>query len=261
MLKGIYTVHYSHGQLNYSIYAYAQSYADGHMEVTHQHDRIQLLHTLSGVIHVQTAEGIWVIPPSKGIWIPENKEHSITIFGEVEARGIFVDPFARADFNTQCCVVAIPRLLSELINQAVEIKDDILPHTRNERLLELILDELRFLEEIPFQLPEAQSEVLKEICQNIKADLSIVNNLKNIALQYHLSTKTLSRLFQKELNMSFSVWLRQAKLLQALTDLEMKKPILNIALDLGYESPSAFSYMFKREMGMTPTEYLKKKSK
>ena len=52
----------------------------------------------------------------------------------------------------------------------------------------------------------------------------------------------------------------QAKLLQALTDLEMRKPILNIALDLGYESPSAFSYMFKRQMGMTPTEYMKKKS-
>jgi len=253
-------LHYSHGQLNYPVYAYAQSYIDGYIEGIHQHDRIQLLHTLSGVIHVQTSEGIWVIPPSKGIWIPENKKHSIRIFGNVEARGIFVDPFARADFNTQCSVVAIPKLLSELINQAVQIKEKILPHTRNERLLELILDELRFLEEIPFQLPEAKSGMLKEICENIKADLSAANHLEKVAEQHALSSKTLSRLFQKELNMSFSIWLKQAKLLQALTDLEMRKPILNIALDLGYESPSAFSYMFKRQMGMTPTEYVKKKS-
>lgn len=253
-------MHYSHGQLNYPVYAYAQSYIDGYIEGIHQHDRIQLLHTLSGVIHVQTSEGIWVIPPSKGIWIPENKKHSIRIFGNVEARGIFVDPFARADFNTQCSVVAIPKLLSELINQAVQIKEKILPHTRNERLLELILDELRFLEEIPFQLPEAKSGMLKEICENIKADLSAANHLEKVAEQHALSSKTLSRLFQKELNMSFSIWLKQAKLLQALTDLEMRKPIVNIALDLGYESPSAFSYMFKRQMGMTPTEYVKKKS-
>ncbi len=253
-------MHYSHGQLNYPVYAYAQSYTDGYVEGTHQHDRIQLLHTLSGVIHVRTSEGIWVIPPSKGIWIPENKRHSIKIFGNVEARGIFVDPFARADFNTQCSVVAIPKLLSELINQAVQIKEEILPHTRNERLLELILDELRFLEEIPFRLPEAKSEILKEICENIKADLAATNHLEMVAEQHALSSKTLSRLFQKELNMNFSVWLKQAKLLQALTDLEMRKPILNIALDLGYESPSAFSYMFKRQMGMTPTEYIKKKS-
>lgn len=253
-------MHYSHGQLNYPVYAYAQSYIDGHIEDMHQHERIQLLHTLSGVIHVQTSEGIWVIPPSKGIWIPENKKHSIRIFGNVEARGIFVDPFARADFNTQCSVVAIPKLLSELINQAVQIKEEILPHTRNERLLELILDELRFLEEIPFQLPEAKSGMLKEICENIKADLSAANHLEKVAEQHALSSKTLSRLFQKELNMSFSIWLKQAKLLKALTDLEMGKSILNIALDLGYESPSAFSYMFKRQMGMTPTEYVKKKS-
>lgn len=253
-------MHYTHGQLNYPVYAYAKSYTNGYIENIHQHERIQLLHTLTGVIHVRTSEGIWVIPPCKGIWIPENKKHSITIFGNVEARGIFVDPFARADFNSQCCVVAVPNFLSELINQAIHIKEEVLPHTRNERLLELILDELRFLEEIPFQLPEAHSELLKNICQNIKTDLSAVNHLEEIAKQYHFSSKTLSRLFQKELNMSFSTWLKQAKLLQALTDLEMNKPILNIALDLGYESSSAFSYMFKRQMGMTPTEYLKKKT-
>lgn len=252
-------MHYSHGQLSYPIYAYAQSYSHGYVEGIHQHDRIQLLHTLSGVIHVETEEGIWVIPPSKGIWIPENKKHAITIYGTVEARGIFVEPFARADFNTQCSVVAIPKLLSELINEAVQIQDKILPHTRNERLLELILDELRFLEEIPFQLPEAQSLLLKEICKNMRADLAAVHHLDDIAKQYHLSSKTISRLFQKEMKMTFGIWLKQAKLLKALTDLEMKKPILNIALDLGYESSSAFSYMFKREMGLTPTAYLKKK--
>ena len=252
-------MHYSHGQLNYPVYAYARAYNHGYEEDFHQHDRIQLLHTLSGVIHVRTSEGVWVIPPSKGIWIPENKPHAITIFGHVEARGIFVEPFARADLNTQCCVVAIPNLLSELINQAVEIKQEILPHTRSERLLELILDEIRFLEEIPFQLPEAKSNMLKEICADIKVNLASENLIDYIAKKYHISAKTISRLFQKELNMNFSVWLKQAKLLQALTDLEINKPILNIALDLGYESPSAFSYMFKREMGVSPTEYLKKR--
>lgn len=250
---------YSHGQLNYPVYAYARSYNSGHKEDIHQHNRIQLLHTLSGVIHVKTEEGIWVIPPSKGIWIPENKKHALAIYGTVEARGVFIEPFARADLHTQCCVVAVPRFLSELINQAVEIKDEVLPHSRNERVLELILDELRFLQEIPFQLPEAQSPILKKICKNIKEDWINASDLEYLAVQHHLSTKTISRLFQKEMNMSFRTWLKQAKLLQALTDIEMKKPILTIALELGYESSSAFTYMFKREMGLTPTEYLKNK--
>lgn len=33
-------VHYSHGQLNYPIYAYAQSYMDGHIEDLHHHERV-----------------------------------------------------------------------------------------------------------------------------------------------------------------------------------------------------------------------------
>ena len=44
--------------------------------------------------------------------------------------------------------------------------------------------------------------------------------------------------------------------MQAMIDLSMQKSILNVAIDLGYDSPSAFSAMFKRETGLTPTEYL-----
>lgn len=249
-------MHYVHGQLEYPIYAYAQSYPHGYSEAMHQHDRIQLLHTLSGVIHVTTDAGIWVIPPSKGIWIPAQKAHSIQIYGAVEARGVFIEPLARADLQTQCHVVAIPKLLSELINHALEIKETVLPHTRNERLLQLILDEVRILQGLPFQLPEAQSPLLKKICEDIRKNLGEMNRLEYFAEKYYVSGKTISRSFQKEMNMSFRTWIRQAKLLQALTDLAMQKPILNIALDLGYESSSAFSYMFKREMGLTPSEYL-----
>ena len=32
-------------------------------------------------------------------------------------------------------------------------------------------------------------------------------------------------------------------------------PILAVALDLGYDSPSAFSAMFKREFGLPPSQY------
>lgn len=254
-------MNYSHGQSNYPVFAYARNYDNGYIEDFHQHDRIQLLHTLTGVIHVKTVDGIWVIPPTRGIWIPENIAHSISIHGQVKARGIFVEPFARADFMSQCSVVAIPNLLSELINEAVNITDHIIPQTRNERLLELILDELRFLEELPFQLPESKSLLLKRIMDYLKSDFTSEMDLEKIASKFHMSSKKISRLFLKETNMNFSTWYKQAKLLKALTELEMGKPILNIALELGYESSSAFSYMFKREMGVSPTDYLRKKNK
>ncbi|WP_084194641.1 helix-turn-helix domain-containing protein [Insolitispirillum peregrinum] len=35
----------------------------------------------------------------------------------------------------------------------------------------------------------------------------------------------------------------------------VKSPVLTIALDLGYGSPSAFSALFRRTLGMAPRDY------
>ena len=41
--------HYDHGFLDYPIYAFTENYSHGHIEDWHSHERIQLIHTLSGV--------------------------------------------------------------------------------------------------------------------------------------------------------------------------------------------------------------------
>ena len=33
------------------------------------------------------------------------------------------------------------------------------------------------------------------------------------------------------------------------------RPILEVAMELGYESPSAFSAMFRRELGVSPSSF------
>lgn len=44
--------------------------------------------------------------------------------------------------------------------------------------------------------------------------------------------------------------------MEALTRLSLGQPVTTVALDLGYESPSAFTAMFRRVMGRTPKHYL-----
>jgi AraC-like DNA-binding protein len=55
--------------------------------------------------------------------------------------------------------------------------------------------------------------------------------------------------------MSFGPWRRQALLLASLSRLAAGEPVTNIALDLGYDSPSAFTAMFRRTLGVTPSRY------
>jgi AraC-like DNA-binding protein len=57
--------------------------------------------------------------------------------------------------------------------------------------------------------------------------------------------------------MSFRQWRRQFRILEALKRLGREEPVINVALDLGYDSPSAFIYMFKKALGQTPGQYFK----
>ncbi|RPE29758.1 AraC-like DNA-binding protein [Acinetobacter sp. BIGb0102] len=248
---------FKHGFLDYPVYAFSENYPHGHIEDWHSHDRIQLIHTLTGVIRVQTHEGIWIIPPGRGVWISAHKPHALLSSGDVKARGVFIEDTLQHDIQNECRVVAIPALLRELMSSAMDIQNEIQPESRNERLLQLILDEVRLLPALAFNLPDPQSPKLQQLCQRIKENLALEWSLEESAQQLHISSKTLARHFQKETGLHFSHWVRQAKLMQAMIDLAMNKPVLNVALDLGYESPSAFSAMFKRETSMTPSDYLK----
>ena len=59
----------------------------------------------------------------------------------------------------------------------------------------------------------------------------------------------------KETGLTFAAWRQQARLLAATAMLGAGEPITRIALDLGYESPSAFTAMFKRALGAPPSHY------
>ncbi|MNI29118.1 DNA-binding transcriptional regulator SoxS [compost metagenome] len=56
--------------------------------------------------------------------------------------------------------------------------------------------------------------------------------------------------------MSFGQWRQRACVVLALTRLSSGDSITRIALDFGYESPAAFSTMFRRILGQSPTAYL-----
>ena len=69
------------------------------------------------------------------------------------------------------------------------------------------------------------------------------------------AARTLARHFRRHTGMSFAEWRRRARLLRALGWIAEGRPILEVALELGYDSPSAFSAMFRRELGAPPSSF------
>lgn len=92
------------------------------------------------------------------------------------------------------------------------------------------------------------------INEHLDDDLS----LESIAKLVHLNPAYLSRLFKKEMDISMSEYIIQARIARAKDMLRSPDvKISSIAASVGYTHFSHFAKMFKRIVGMTPHEYRK----
>jgi len=57
--------------------------------------------------------------------------------------------------------------------------------------------------------------------------------------------------------MSFRQWRQQLRILESLRRLGREEQVTTVALDLGYDSHSAFITMFNKVLGKTPGQYFK----
>ena len=93
---------------------------------------------------------------------------------------------------------------------------------------------------------------LKYIDKHFQENLS----LEKMADQVYLSSYYFSRLFKKEVGVNFSSYLLHKKLDEAkrLLD-ETDKSILDVSAALNFKEQSYFCKVFKKNVGLTPTEY------
>jgi len=71
----------------------------------------------------------------------------------------------------------------------------------------------------------------------------------------HASTRTLARLFVSETGLTFRQWRQHLRIAEAITRLSEGHSVLNVSMDLGYASQSAFTTMFRKLMGRTPSAF------
>ncbi|MFK0161479.1 helix-turn-helix transcriptional regulator [Rhizobium sp. NPDC090279] len=95
---------------------------------------------------------------------------------------------------------------------------------------------------------------LAAFCETMLGDLASTILIEEAATTLHMSRATPMRLFQRETGLSFGRR-RQARMLKALTLPAEGRSVLDVALDCGYDSPSAFSAMFRRSLGRSPRDY------
>lgn len=238
--------------------AMPKDFPSGHTIAPHRHARAQLIYAVSGVMRVTTAKGTWVVPPQRAVWMPAGMEHEIRMAGRVAMRTLYIDPKAAPPGFADCTVLEVSGLLRELILRAVEEPVDYDEAGMAGRVMALILDELGSATAVPLRIPMPRDTRLAALCRGLLEAPAAPDTLDDWAERVGASTRTLARLFQRETGMGFTAWRQQVRLAEAVSRLAQGEAIALVAESLGYASPSAFTAMFRRGLGASPTQYLQR---
>lgn len=241
----------------WAVVSSATDYPEGWFIEPHSHAKHQLIYAIEGVMVVHTASSQWTVPPSRGIWMPCGQVHSIRCVGSLKMRSVFVRTDAVPHLPHETRAVSISALLSELIKSSIGIRAPYAPDSREARIMRLILDELSLLPALPLQLPQPADRRIGTICSTLQNDPGDGSTLADWSERLNLDEKTIQRLFRKETGMTFGRWRQQARLLLALERIAVGERIIDVAGALGYDSPSAFATMFKKQFGTTPSQFFR----
>ncbi|MBI2319925.1 MAG: helix-turn-helix transcriptional regulator [Betaproteobacteria bacterium] len=224
------------GDLSRTIVTRRTSYDHGHHIKPHWHARAQFVFAVAGTMRVRTSRHAWIVPPSRALWVPARLVHEIQMYNVVQMHSLYVNDAAGAGR-----AVALPAAYNENGDDGL--------------LMRLLMAEIRRLPPCALDLPLPESPELTRLCERILADLSARGPCNVDANAMHTSTRTLYRRFLRETGITFARWKQQARLLESIRRLAEGVPVTTVALDLGYESPSAFSTMFRRSLGIAPRAF------
>jgi len=243
------------GDLTRPLVMRSTAYPAGHRIQPHWHTRGQFAFAVAGTMRVRGTRHAWIVPPSRALWLPSRTVHEIQMYGAVEMRSLYLDEGASAAMPSACVVLEVTPLARELIVRAAALPEDYDAGGADGLLMQLLVAEIRRLPPCALDLPLPESADLMRLCERILADLSRRRSSTSDANEMKTSARTLYRRFLRETGITFARWKQQARLLESIRRLAAGVAVTTVAVDLGYESPGAFSTMFRRALGMAPRSF------
>jgi AraC-like DNA-binding protein/quercetin dioxygenase-like cupin family protein len=240
------------GDSHSEITTLTHDYPAGYVVPLHFHDFDQLVYAPRGVMTVRTSAGAWVVPTQRAVWIPAAVPHTITMSGKVAMRTLYLKPLLARTLPRDCCVVNVSPLLRELILHACTLATLKKKIPWQGHLIYVIINQLEAIQMVPLQLPNPSDPRARRIAEVLLADPSDHRTLTHLCKVAGAGKRTVERLFQEDVGMTFGKWRQQLRLMQAMRLLAEGAKVTHAALESGYSTPSAFISMFRKSLGTTP---------
>ncbi|MBZ5856946.1 AraC family transcriptional regulator [Flavihumibacter profundi] len=230
----------------------------------HSHTKGQLSYVEGGIAYITINFKTYVVPARHYFWIPQGMPHVLRIgrFATVlRSLYFYVRDDANDAFYGTLGIYPASELLIQMINYTerwdgrnISDKDDnfeflvalknILPR-QNNTSLPIIL---------PITDDERMAKIIKYIEQNIGEPVS----LKTLSKKFNMSERSISRMFQSHLQISFLQYLKTLRMVKAIEMiLKTKKSISDIAYHVGYDTLGSFSNTFYAFTQSRPSDFRK----
>src|SRR5579863_5876810 len=245
------------GKKQAQIATLTHDYPGGHVIPLHFHDWDQIVYASRGVMTVRTSAGTWVVPTHRAVWIPAAIPHTITMSGTVAMRTLYLEPRLARTLPRDCCVVNVSPLLRELILHVCSLGALKKTTKWQSHLIGVIIDQMEAIQMVALQLPNPSDPRALRVAAILLADPGDRRPLALISKSAGASKRTVERLFQEDVGMTFGKWRQQLRLMQAMRLLAEGAKVTHAALESGYSTPSAFISMFRKTLGTTPTLYFR----
>lgn len=239
--------------------AFSDEYPEGFHDPRHRHGRAQLLFAEVGTMAVTTDGGCYVVPPQRALWLPAGVEHEVLCRSRVSLRTLYVVDDDMDFLPDRACIIEVSSLMRALILEAMTLETDYALDGREGRIMRLVLDEIgKQAISVP-SLPMPADDRLLRVCRFVLANLSDCGDLDRWAEIAGMGRRTMTRLFRDQTGLSLGAWRQQARLVAACSRLAEGSSVTAAACEVGYESSSAFTAMFQRCFGTTPSLFMRRR--
>ena len=232
-------------------------YRDGmHVDLQwHFHDMHKLLYAFEGAIEVESTRGRNLIPRQLAAWIPAGVPHCTSIHG-IRWVSVFFTTAMVDDPEQRVRTVMVSALMREMMREAMRWSLD----GPEGALRTAFFDAMGKLcgewidREANLFLPTSKDARVKRVLDYTAQRMDL--NLAAVCKHVGVSVRSLRRHLKAETGTTWEDYRHRSRLLQAISSLsETDEPVSEIAARCGFESPSAFARVFRREMGESPRDY------
>lgn len=240
--------------------SYAVTHPSGATVLPHQAGWDQLLYASSGVMRAEVGAAVHLVPPHRALWLPDGTGARVQMRGRVAVRTLYLrnpgHPAGQQPSPSGVRTVDVAPLLRELILHAVRSCPLERARPDHRRIVEMIADQLAAAPQTPLQLPLPHDRRALRLARALLADPARTEPLDRLAAGVGASRRTLERLFLAETGLTFGQWRARLRLLRAVEELAAGRTVTAVASAVGYATPSAFTAMFRAQLGVPPRRYL-----